>query len=59
MFLLIIFLPAGEMVEAHPSNYESVAGGLPEIRKIVEGLQRRFNEESKVCTVLGGERAGS
>eukprot|EP00798_Chlamydomonas_sp_ICE-L_P031303 gene31303-6451_t len=38
----------GEMVDAHPSNYESVAGGLKEIRKVVEALQRRFNEESKV-----------
>ena len=45
---------AGELVDAHPSNYESVAGGLPEIRKIVEGLQRKFNEESKVRTSAGG-----
>jgi dynein heavy chain len=43
----------GEVIEAHPSNYEAVPGGLPEIRSFVEALQRRFNEESKVrqrCT---------
>uniref|UniRef100_A0A383W453 AAA+ ATPase domain-containing protein n=1 Tax=Tetradesmus obliquus TaxID=3088 RepID=A0A383W453_TETOB len=38
----------GEVIEAHPSNYEAVPGGLPEIRSRVEALQRRFNEESKV-----------
>ena len=38
----------GETVDAHPSFYESVPGGLTEIRAKVEALQRRFNEESKV-----------
>lgn len=38
----------GETINAHPSFYESVHGGLPDIRKRVEGLQRKFNEESKV-----------
>ena len=37
----------GEVIEAHPSFYESIQGGLPDIRKRVEGLQRKFNEESK------------
>ena len=35
------------MIEAHPSFYESISGGLPDIRKRVEALQRKFNEESK------------
>jgi dynein heavy chain len=34
--------------QAHPSFYESVAGGLPEVRSRIEALQRKFNEESKV-----------
>jgi dynein heavy chain len=38
----------GETIEAHPSFYESVPGGLKDIRGRVEALQRRFNEESKV-----------
>lgn len=38
----------GETIDAHPSFYESVPGGLPEIRKRVEALQRRFNEESRI-----------
>jgi dynein heavy chain len=38
----------GEVIDAHPSNYESVPGGLPDIRSRVEALQRKFNEESKV-----------
>jgi dynein heavy chain len=38
----------GEVIDAHPSNYEAVPGGLPEIRSRVEALQRRFNEEGKV-----------
>ena len=37
----------GEVIDAHPSFYESIQGGLPDIRKRVEGLQRKFNEESK------------
>ena len=37
----------GEVIDAHPSFYESVQGGLPDIRKRVEALQRKFNEESK------------
>ena len=37
----------GEVIEAHPSFYESIQGGLPDIRKRVEALQRKFNEESK------------
>lgn len=38
----------GEVLEAHPSNYEAVPGGLVEIRSRVEALQRKFNEDSKV-----------
>lgn len=38
----------GEVLNAHPSNYEAVPGGLAEIKTRVEALQRRFNEESKV-----------
>jgi hypothetical protein len=38
----------GETLEAHPSNYEAVPGGLAEIRTRVEALQRKFNKESKV-----------
>ena len=38
----------GETIEAHPSNYEAIPGGLPDIKLRVEALQRRFNEESKV-----------
>ena len=37
----------GEVIQAHPSFYESIQGGLPDIRKRVEALQRKFNEESK------------
>ena len=37
----------GEVIDAHPSFYESVPAGLPDIRKRVEALQRKFNEESK------------
>jgi dynein heavy chain len=37
----------GEIINAHPSHYEAVQGGLPELRARVESLQRRFNEESK------------
>jgi hypothetical protein len=40
--------------QAHPSFYESVPGGLPEVRTRVEALQRRFNEESKVGARLLG-----
>lgn len=40
----------GETIDAHPSNYESVPGGLKDIRARVEALQKRFNEESKVRT---------
>ncbi len=43
----------GETVDAHPSFYEAVPGGLPEIRKRVEALQRRFNEDSKASAVRG------
>jgi len=39
----------GELIDAHPSFYEAVPGGLPDIRARVEALQRRFNEESKVA----------
>ncbi|GFR42148.1 hypothetical protein Agub_g3000 [Astrephomene gubernaculifera] len=38
----------GEIIDGHPSFYEAVKGGLPEVRLRVEGLQRKFNEESKV-----------
>lgn len=38
----------GETTDAHPSNYESVPGGLKDIHGRVEALQKRFNEESKV-----------
>ena len=37
----------GEVIDAHPSFYDSIQGGLPDIRKRVEALQRKFNEESK------------
>lgn len=40
----------GEVLDAHPSNYEAVPGGLAEIRTRVEALQRKFNEDSKVCS---------
>lgn len=45
---------------ARPSYYESVPGGLPDIRARVEALQRRFNEESKVGAGggLGVSRGG-
>ena len=43
----------GEVLDAHPSNYEAVPGGLVEIRTRVEALQRRFNEESKVRQCAG------
>lgn len=39
----------GELIDAHPSFYEAVPGGLPDIRARVEALQRRFNEESKAA----------
>jgi len=38
----------GEVIDAHPSFYESVPGGLPEVRSRVEALQKKFNEESRV-----------
>lgn len=38
----------GEIITAHPSFYEAVTGGLPEIREKVETLQRKFNEDNKV-----------
>jgi dynein heavy chain, axonemal len=38
----------GEVVDAHPSFYEAVHGGLPDIRKRVEALQVKFNEESRI-----------
>ena len=38
----------GEVVDAHPSFYEAVPGGLAEIKERIEGFQQRFNEESKV-----------
>ena len=38
----------GEVVDAHPSFYESVHNGLPDVRARVEALQGRFNEESRV-----------
>ncbi len=31
----------GETIDAHPSYYEAVPGGLPEIKLRVESLQRR------------------
>ncbi|PNH08753.1 Dynein gamma chain, flagellar outer arm [Tetrabaena socialis] len=37
----------GEVLDNHPSFYEAVPGGLPEVRARVESLQRKFNEESK------------
>lgn len=38
----------GETIEAHPSFYEAVPGGLPDIRARVEALQRKFNEDSRI-----------
>mmetsp|Transcript_5388 Transcript_5388/g.12712 ORF Transcript_5388/g.12712 Transcript_5388/m.12712 type:complete len:4322 (-) Transcript_5388:507-13472(-) len=38
----------GETTEAHPSFYESVPGGMTQVRSHVEALQRKFNEESKL-----------
>jgi hypothetical protein len=38
----------GETIDAHPSFYESVPGGLKEVKQRIEALQRKFNEESKV-----------
>lgn len=43
-------LPNQPTFQAHPSFYESVPGGLAEVRQRVEALQRKFNEESKVGT---------
>eukprot|EP00967_Tisochrysis_lutea_P017294 scaffold19588_cov18-Tisochrysis_lutea.AAC.4 len=44
----------GETTEAHPSFYESVPGGMTQVRSHVEALQRKFNEESKVCMLSAG-----
>jgi dynein heavy chain, axonemal len=38
----------GEAIDAHPSYYEAVPKGLSEVRVRVEGLQAKFNEESRV-----------
>ena len=38
----------GEVVDAHPSFYEAIPGGLTEIKTRVEDFQQKFNEESKV-----------
>ncbi|KAJ9508838.1 hypothetical protein QJQ45_028152, partial [Haematococcus lacustris] len=38
----------GETIDAHPSFYESVHGGMKDIKARVEALQRRFNEDSKI-----------
>lgn len=32
----------GEVINAHPSHYEAVHGGLPDVRKRVEALQVRL-----------------
>ena len=37
----------GEVIDAHPSFYESVVGGLPKLKETVEALQAKFNEESR------------
>ena len=36
------------MIDAHPSYYEAVPKGLPDVRTRVEALQAKFNEESRV-----------
>lgn len=38
----------GEVIDAHPSFYEAIPKGLPEVRTRVEALQAKFNEESRV-----------
>lgn len=38
----------GEVIDAHPSYYEAVPKGLPDVRTRVEALQAKFNEESRV-----------
>lgn len=37
----------GEIIDAHPSNYEAVRGGLPEVRERVEKKQAEHNEVSR------------
>ncbi|PSC73956.1 flagellar outer dynein arm heavy chain gamma [Micractinium conductrix] len=37
----------GEVVEARPSCYESVPGGMDEVRRRVEEFMSKFNEESR------------
>ena len=44
----VVDAETGETIEAHPSFYEAVPGGIPDIRARVEALQRKFNEESKL-----------
>lgn len=38
----------GEVIDAHPSYYESVPGGLTQVKAKIEELQKKFNEDSKV-----------
>lgn len=54
----------GEVLDAHPSCYESVSGGLPDIRRValppcqlsfdLQGTRTRFwrHVNSKVCRML-------
>lgn len=44
----IVDAETGETLDAHPSFYESVPYGLPDIKKRLEALQAKFNEESRV-----------
>ncbi|KAK9865923.1 hypothetical protein WJX84_001850 [Apatococcus fuscideae] len=43
----VVDADTGEVIEAHPSYYEAVPGGLPDIRSRVEKLQVKYNEETK------------
>ena len=44
----------GEIINAHPSYYEAVPGGLPDVRKRVEALQVRLllHRPALCCTAL-------
>ena len=38
----------GEIIDANPKFYESISGGLDELKDRVQKLQEQYNEESKV-----------
>ena len=50
----------GEVIEARPSCYESVAGGMEEVRRRVEAFMHQFNEGSRAMkmelVLFQGER---